>query len=83
MQPPGEQCCHLCCLVRMTWQVKESSSGGREQQAVVAGSRHWREMCSHAGGPAPSTAQFLLEVPPEPAPSTAASCLYSDMYNQG
>lgn len=33
--------------------------------AVVAGSGHWREMCSHAGDPAPCTAPFLLEVPPE------------------
>lgn len=62
----------------MTWQVKESpSSDGQEQQAVVAGSGHWREMCFHAGGPAPSTAQFLREVPPEPALSTTASSSYS------
>lgn len=43
-QPPGEQSCHLSCPARMTWQVKKW-----EQQAVVAGSGHWREMCSHTG----------------------------------
>jgi len=68
-QPPGEQRCHP----RTTWQGKESWSGGREQQAVVAGSGHWREMCSHAGGPTPSTAHSPLEVLPEPALSTVAS----------
>lgn len=61
----------------MTWQVEESSSDGQEQQAVVAGCGHWREMCFHAGGPAPSTAQFLWEVPPEPELSTTASSPYS------
>lgn len=33
--------------------------------------------------PRSSTAQFLLEVPPEPALGTVSSSQCSDMYNQG
>lgn len=63
-QPPEEQCCHPCCPVRMTWQVTELG-GSQEQQAAVAGSGHWREMCSHTAGPAaPSCRRCPLSQPP-------------------
>lgn len=48
----------------MTWQVTELG-GSQEQQAAVAGSGHWREMCSHTAGPAaPSCGRCPLSQPP-------------------